>query len=155
MHSDSDIDALYEALVLEKSYEEPRYPLINGVGGDPKWWSFWGNYLIPPHRNPQNKKDIVYRDTNGVKHRLGGPAYISEMYDIEAWYKEGVLHRIGGPAYRHKSTLLWFVEGKLHRLDGPAVVDLGCPKQYWIDGIKYSAKQYKWEIKRRMRKGLL
>jgi hypothetical protein len=43
----------------------------------------------------------------------------------------------------------------LHRLDGPAVLELGGPKQYWIHGKRMSEKEYKKEIARMRRRGLI
>ena len=99
--------------------------------------------------------DIEYRDTDGIVHRIYGPARISKKYNVQEWYKNGLRHRENGPAVIHKNNMVWFYEGELHRLDGPAVIEQGGPKQYWIYGVKYSKKQYEWEIRRRKRKGLI
>jgi hypothetical protein len=155
-YSDEDATALIEALTLERVLVEAHTPLFQGFGGDPRHWNYWGGpYGVHPNWNKNGIRDIEYKNSEGVRHRLSGPAYISRLYDIEAWYKEGVMHRVGGPAYRHKRNFVWFKEGKLHRLDGPAVNELAGPKQYWIDGVRFSEKQYKWEISRRKKKGLL
>lgn len=149
-------DELYEALVLEKVFQEAQTPPFTGYGPNPEWWPSWGGPW--PARRPGKvypKPDIHYHNTDGILHRLYGPAYISQHFDIEAWFKNGERHREGGPAYTHKNNMVWFFEGKVHRLDGPAVIEGGGPKQYWIHGVKYSKKQYDWEIARMKRKGLI
>lgn len=139
-------DALIEALTIQKEYKisaRPQYYYRGKMHRD--WWR-WG----------KGKDDIVYLNAEGNCHRLYGPSYISVNYDIEAWYKDGRFHRTdGGPAYRHKQCKYWMKDGLLHRLDGPAVDAPGHPKEYWIGGQKWSPKNYKKEIARRKRKGLL
>lgn len=149
--TDKSIDELYEALTIERCFEEPRYPPWGGWAADARrrWGSTWVNHSATV------AKDIVYRNTEGKKHRIYGPAWISRTYDFEVWYKNGVIHRDGGPAIRHKNNYLYYREGKLHRLDGPAIVEQGGPREYYIDDAKYSPKQYKWEIARRKRRGLI
>ncbi len=149
-----DVDKLYESLMLEPKMVLSFPPLSYERGG------FWQSYRGgPASRNwPQplrKKADIVYYNNDRQKHRKYGPAHISHIYDFEAWYINGELHRIGGPARRHKDSRWWFVEGKLHRLDGPAVDMKGHPREYWINGQKLSPKEYKKEIERRKRKGLI
>lgn len=153
--SDFEYLRLVESLTLTKTYENPLTPEFQGFGGPVLSWAFYGGpYDVHPKHNPKNLKDIIYKNKDNKRHRITGPAYINELYDIEIWYKDGEMHREGGPAYRHKNNFVWFFEGKLHRLDGPAVNELAGPKQYWINGIKFSKKQYYWEIKRRTRRGV-
>lgn len=151
MNNDEELGKLFEELSIDRTSMPALSPTFQGYGKNPMIWAWYGRPWIVRG----NSKDIVYLDKNGKRHRIYGPAYISQKYDIEEWWKEGLRHREGGPAYRHKNNMVWFYEGKLHRLDGPAVIEYGGPKQYWIDGIMYSAKQYKWEIARRKRKGLI
>lgn len=143
----------FEALTLTKEFSEPMTPPFQGYGPAPQWWSYYGHPW--PARQPGNHLDITYKNLEGKKHRIYGPAYISSRFDIEAWYKDDKLHREDGPAYIHKNNKVWFYEGLLHRLDGPAVIEGGGPKQYWIHGVRYSPKEYKREITRRKRKGLI
>jgi len=96
----------------------------------------------------------MYLNKDGKRHRIYGPAYVNPAYNEVEWYKNGVVHRIGGPAISRGTSFFWYKEGKLHRLGGPAVDTLYGPKQFWIEGVKYSPKEYKKEIARRMRKGL-
>jgi len=146
-------EALFEALTLERNFVEAISPPFTGYGSDTRCWNWYGGpWPVPPRYNKKNLRDIEYRNREGKLHRLSGPAYISKLYNFEAWYKDGQRHRIGGPAYTHNSNFVWFKEGKLHNLDGPAVIDGAGPYQYWIDGVKYSPKQYKWEIQRRKKK---
>lgn len=150
MTTDKSLDALMESLTLEEVLEDPKMPLQYWQGDIyDLWWYSRKRHL------PQIPKDAVYRNANGAYHRLYGPAYVSRVYEIEAWYKNGKLHREDGPAYIHKSANFWFLEGKLHRLNGPAVDKPGHPKEFWINGQKLPPKEYKKEITRRIRKGLI
>jgi len=134
------LDRLYEALTLKRVLEPAMSPPCGGYNS---------SYIDPYRWTRGNGYDIVYYNIDRKYHRIYGPAYISQIYDIEEWYKDGKRHREGGPAVRHKKNELWFKDGQLHRLDGPAVITGGGPKEYWIDGQKLSPKEYKKEIIRR------
>ena len=150
------IDALFEELTLIREEVWPESVDFTSFSGDLKNWSWYGGaFPLPPAWNPKNLRDIIYYNKKGERHKTSGPAYISKLYDIEIWYKNGLMHREGAPAYRHRSNFVWFKEGRPHNLEGPAVVERGGPLQYWIDGVKYTRKQYKWEIARRRHRGLL
>jgi hypothetical protein len=144
-----ELDELYEALTIQKIYREAQMPPQGGY--IPNCWH-WAGYQWP---SKKDSYDTYYLNDEGECHRLYGPAYISTLYDTEIWYKDGEYHRVDGPAIRHRNTMIWYKNGKLHRLDGPAVVTGGGPSQYWIDGQKMSSKEYKKEIFRRRRKGLI
>jgi len=140
-------DALFETLSLNRDIIEGSGPAYGGYGGAHLRWS-WG-YGMPT-------KLEVWTNEKGQKHRIYGPAVrCLRKYKLEEWWKEDKLHRIGGPARIHKDNMFWYKEGVLHNLDGPAVVERAGPKQYWIDGAKLSPKEYKKEIARRKRKGLI
>jgi hypothetical protein len=139
------LDKLYEALILEGQLVDSIMPGNYYRGRMHQFWWSWKD----------RGKDIVYKNSDGKKHRIYGPAYISNYYRVEEWYKEGELHRVGGPARTHKDSKWYYKEGLLHRLDGPAVDQLGHPKEYWINGQRWSPKNYKKEIERRRRKGLI
>jgi hypothetical protein len=146
----------WEAFTIEATKVEARYPVFQSYGGSPQWWDYWGNhYAVHPRWNPRGLSDIEYRNMDGKLHRIYGPAYISQLYNVLAWYKDGLRHREGGPAYIHNANMAWFYEDKLHNLEGPAVVEGGGPKQYWIMGARMSKKEYEKEIRRRKRKGLI
>lgn len=138
---------LAERLTLERVTEPGVSPPMFGYGGSHTRWSSytWKVASI----------DFIYYNREGKMHRIYGPAYVSRKYHHEKWYKDGILHREGGPAVTHGSTLLWYKDGVLHNLEGPALVDPAGPCQYWIDGVRFSKKQYKWEIARRKRRGLI
>jgi|ADurb_H2B_01_Slu_FD_contig_101_79052_length_3680_multi_3_in_0_out_0_2 hypothetical protein len=140
-----ELDRLYEALTIEGKKVSPECPSYycrgRMIGG---WWG----------RNGL-RDDLEYRNSENNLHRIYGPAYISYNYKIEEWYKDGELHRLNGPARTHKDNKWYYVEGKLHRLDGPAVDASGRRKEYWIGGQQLSPKNYKKEIERRKRKGLI
>ena len=131
-------DELIESLTLEKSVFE---------NVNPKWG--WNNLS-----NRVKVSGCEYRNAQGQRHRLFGPAFINPAFNTEKWYKNGVYHRIGGPAITHNLNFSWYKDGERHRLGGPAIDELGRPKEYWIEGVRYSPKEYKKEISRRQRKGL-
>ena len=133
-----DYDELIEALTLEKVNISATHP-------------FWQRYYPP---RTQGRFAYQYLNKEGKKHRIYGPAYGNPAYGIEEWYKDGLTHRLGGPAVTHGANFYWFKEGKKHRLGGPAVDTMYGPKEYWIEGMRYSPKAYKQEIARRKRKGL-
>lgn len=155
MNSDKQ-DELFEALTIERSLVEAQTPPFQGYGPQPQYWNHWGGpYSVHSRWNAKGLLDIEYRNTKGELHRTFGPAYISKLYGIEAWYKDGMRHRVDGPAFIHGRNMVWFYEDELHNLNGPAVIEFGGPKQYWIYGQKMSKKEYKKEIARRKRKGLI
>ena len=148
--TEEELGELFEALSIERLVVPGVHPPFTGYGDRPEYWDWLGGWQMA---GPGF--DIEYRNTDGKRHRLYGPAYISKTYKAQEWYKDGIRHRENGPAYIHKNNMVWFYEGVLHRLDGPAVIEGGGPKQYWIHGVRYSKKQYEWEIKRMRRKGLI
>ena len=146
MSTDS-LDHLYESLTIEKSFIRAMSPPPGGYNVSfPKWEMV---------RWFSDGLDEVYQNSDGEFHRLFGPAYISKKYDIEIWFKDGKYHRLDGPAIRHKKNQLWFKDGVLHRIGGPAIIDIAGPKQFWIDGKMIPPKEYKKEIQRRNRRGLI
>lgn len=147
MCNDQDLDKLIDELTIELVHIQAKTPPKGGWNHDHKFWS--------KVRWTVDGVDIAYYNRDGYLHRLFGPAYISKKYNVKIWYKDGDYHRIGGPAIQHKENFLWYKDGKLHNLDGPAIIDPAGPSQYWIDGQRYSLKEYKKEIIRRKRKGIL
>lgn len=145
----TELDKLYEALinkcVLINNFSIPHGGWLPRDFSPRGGWS-WGR---------DNKTAKVYRNADGKYHRLYGPAIICEDYAIELWYKDGVFHREDGPAVTHKDTSYWVFNGLLHCLSGPAVISPVLPKTYWINGQQLSPKEYKKEINRRKRKGLI
>jgi hypothetical protein len=75
---------------------------------------------------------LVKRETNEMRHRLDGPAYICYYPDgqkkNEIWYVNGHRHRDNDPAVINyylggqMASETWYVNGMRHRLDGPAVI---------------------------------
>ena len=145
MEDADSLDRLYESLTLDPIYVHCSMPPYYNRGR--MWDMWWGKQ--------NGKDDVVYKNAEGKKHRIYGPAYISTTYKYEMWHLNDDMHRVGGPAYKHKNLELWYLHGKLHRLDGPAVSGNGIPKEYWIGGQQLSPKFYKKEIERRKRKGLI
>ena len=126
------------------------------MGGGPPFGGYGGFHLF--YQNDwrvRNTKVEVWTNSEGRIHRIYGPAYRTLDNSLIEWYKDGDLHRIGGPARINNGNMFWYKKGILHNLDGPAVIEGAGPKQYWIDGVRYSPKQYKWEINRRKRRGII
>jgi hypothetical protein len=146
---------LIEALTLEIVRLEPCYPAFQCFSKNTKNWDLYGHWKVPPYWNNSNYMDVEYRNSDGKLHRIYGPAYISRLYNIQAWFKNGIRHRDDGPAYIHNANMVWFSEGELHNFNGPAVLELGGPEQYWIHGSRLSKKEFKKEINRRKRSGLI
>ncbi len=153
-----ELERLFEDLVTTREFIETR-----GV-------TWYGGYVsaVQSYRNPadhwcwtgpsvkyKGKKDIVYKNFEGKLHRKSGPAYINNVCGSEEWYIDGELHRDDGPAITHRQVMMWYKHGALHNLHGPAIVDPAGPSQYYIDGNRLSPKEYKKEIARRRRKGLI
>jgi len=143
-----DIDRFYEALTENKQYVHHRGPPTLSRYGK----TVQSNWYCAYRKTGQ---DIEYRNAEGELHRIYGPAYIGVAYKFEEWYKDGEYHREGGPAVTTTDAQYWFYEGNFHRLDGPAVVKKGHPKLFFIHGQKLSPKEYKKEIDRRRRRGLI
>jgi len=140
-----ELDRLYENLTLDPQYVGCNIaPEYRRGSISPSWWA-----------RPNGKQDIVYKNSEGHLHRVYGPAYVSPYYKYEIWYQNGEVHRTDGPAVILKNATMWFQNGKPHRLDGPAIIGVGRPKEYWIMGQRLSPKEYKKEIDRRKRKGLI
>lgn len=157
--SDKSEEALWEAMLLDRQLRDPIMPpSCYWVGRN--WWSpdihpahHW--YKMPTAYECPTKADIAYVNPEGKIHRTTGPAYISKRYDYEIWVQNDVIHRVGGWAFRHKRNYAWYENGVLHNLHGPAIIDAGGPKQYWILGSRVSPTEWKKEVERRKRKGLL
>lgn len=161
--SDINVDQLYEALVLEKVYTFPMF--IDGkiICN----WQIRRNFIDFHYLNKSSLRvwqsdshadiskftDVVYFNNENKIHRIYGPAYISKNFEM--WFKNGILHRENNPAVIHKENKFWFLDGKLHRLDGPAIIDPCGPRRYFINGQELPPKEYKKEINRRKRKGLI
>jgi hypothetical protein len=146
-NADNSEDRLFEELSLNRIARPAESPQWGGYGGSNAIYRSWTNTVFGV--------DIVYLNDKDELHRIYGPALISKRFNLYKWYKDGKLHRVGGPALQHKDTFHWYYEDKLHNLEGPAVIDPAGPFQYWIHGQRMSEKEYKKEIARRKRKGLL
>jgi hypothetical protein len=73
----------------------------------------WGALFVQtPKPNEQYRLVRATDLSNGVLHRVGGPAYIGDG-DYEEWWFEGLPHRDDGPAvtggtFDHE----WWIKGK-------------------------------------------
>ncbi len=147
-------DRLFEELTLTRNVTESVTPMFTHLSKnyDQRSWNWLGGpWAAHSNRKRPNDRLVTYTNAQGKFHREFGPAYINAMYDEEAWFYNGVLHNETGWAYRHRKNMVWFKHGKLHNLSGPAVIEGAGPPQFWIDGVKYTRKQYTWEIQRRRR----
>jgi len=74
------------------------------------------------------KKQIWFK--NGLKHRLGKPAIISQAFSYDLSYEE------------------WWIEGQKHREDGPAVTFSSGNKEYWLNGVEITEKDFLHELEK-------
>ena len=123
-----ELDRLFEELTLKQSDEYAAHPT-------------WGNYKT-------HFKAVVYRNAEGLLHRKFGPAYICEHYGKLEWYFNGLHHREDGPAVVHKGHEQWYKHGVKHRMGGPAVYGPGTKKEWWINGVQYTLKEYTKKMQR-------
>lgn len=155
-----DEDRLFEELTISRRLEDPVMPPWCGILNEFRWcrdrpMALMHLYSASKRYKRVKYQDIHYCNNDGKLHRIFGPAYISKNYDLEIWYKEGIIHREDGPAITFRKNEYWVLNGEFHRIGGPAVTQTCGPKLYYINGQKYSPKQYKWEMDRRKRKGLI
>lgn len=57
------------------------------------------------------------------------------------WLVNRTFHRDNGPAIVRNATH-WYQHNRLHRLDGPAVEWSSGDKEYWIDGVPLTEKEW-------------
>ena len=83
--------------------------------------------------------DKVWRNEQGQRHRLDGPA-IERADGTKYWYQKDQLHRLDGPAIeRANGTKEWYRKGQCHRLDGPAIECADGTKEWWTEGKQAQA----------------
>ena len=89
-----------------------------------------------------------YKDL--VRHRVGGPAYISKERGVnchESHFVGGVKHNLNAPAYSRVSVSggkicdSYMVAGLYHRVDGPAYAE-GDYYEWWINGVEYTEEDF-------------
>lgn len=74
--------------------------------------------------------------TDGLFHRVDGPAYISSSSSV--WYQNGKMHRVDGPALSNASADYWYLNGKLHRDGDAAILWKNGDKDWYQNGINYN-----------------
>lgn len=79
---------------------------------------------------------IEYLNSDGRRHREGGPAVVFISGDME-WWANGIRHRDDGPAIDSDGTKAWWVNGKLHRTDGPATEYSDGYKSWWVNSKRH------------------
>jgi hypothetical protein len=55
---------------------------------------------------------------------------------------EDQLHNENGPAVIIDDTNFWYKNGQLHRIDGPAIEWKNGDKEYYLNGLEISEKNY-------------
>jgi hypothetical protein len=79
------------------------------------------------------------------------PNPVVDRFGNRRWFIEGTqtLHREGGPAFEGTGVIRqqWFERGIIHRMDGPATVYTDGSGDYWMAGIHYEEKEYKYLTK--------
>jgi len=81
--------------------------------------------------------DKVWRNKQGQRHRLDGPA-IECADGTKYWYQKDQRHRLDGPAIeRADGTKEWYQKDQLHRLDGPAIEYANGTKAWWTEGQRH------------------
>ena len=82
------------------------------------------------------KKDAIWRDEHGLRHRDDGPARIWPS-GTQEWWQHGELHREDGPAViEADGTQRWYRRNERHREDGPAVIwSNDTQLWYWHDRL--------------------
>jgi len=73
--------------------------------------------------------------SNGVLHRIGGPAVEYSNGDKE-YYVLGMRHNEELPAVVKRDVLMWYKCGQLHREDGPAVIYRRGIKMWYYEGVQ-------------------
>jgi len=87
---------------------------------------------------------------NDMLHREGNLPAVEWKDGTKHYYVNDELHRSDGPAVEGHMFYTYFIHGNLHREDGPAREENWNGKKDWaLDGIEYSEKNYWEEIKRR------
>jgi hypothetical protein len=76
---------------------------------------------------------IKYNRSNGLLHRLNGPAIVWAD-GTEEWWVNGRHHRDDGPAIIGNESRRWCQDGKFHRLDGPAIEWADGTEEWWVEG---------------------
>lgn len=74
---------------------------------------------------------------NGVRHRVGGPAYTSAT--MRGWWFRGRRHRDDGPACENltNGVVQWYFHGERHREGAPAITGGGFPDEWWVRGRQH------------------
>jgi hypothetical protein len=82
------------------------------------------------------------------RHREDGSA-VECINGDKAWFLNGKRHREDGPVIEYiNGRKQWYLNGKLHREDGPAIEWLdGNGKEWYLSGMEYSKKEYKYKMR--------
>lgn len=76
--------------------------------------------LLSLTREVDSRGTITYRNAQGFRHRIHGPAVI----------------KLDGSEF-------WFRAGNLHRDDGPALTDPGGSPGWYLSGFRYSESEWR------------
>lgn len=93
-------------------------------------------YSSNPKQVRNNDSETFWEASNGVVHRVGGPAVekvTASGFVNEDWIVAGVLHRVDGPAIVRPNKLMWCFGGMPHRVGAPALVSV-FGEEWWHNG---------------------
>ena len=88
----------------------------------------------------------VYRNMEGLVHRVRGPAVIYPDVGTE-WFLHGALHREDGPAISLSDGYkAWFRSDNVHRTDGPAVIYPDGDREWWLDSQELTEDEFNVQV---------
>ena len=91
--------------------------------------------------------DRIYRNSQGLRHRVHGPAIECADGDKE-WYLDGQHHRTDGPAVeRSNGDQYWCLNDQLHRTTGPAIEWADGDKWWYLDGQQLTEAEFNERFK--------
>ena len=91
--------------------------------------------------------DRIYRNSQGLRHRVHGPAIEWADGDKE-WYLDGQHHRTDGPAVeRSNGDQYWCLNDQLHRTTGPAIEWADGDKWWYLDGQQLTEAEFNERFK--------
>ena len=91
--------------------------------------------------------DRIYRNSQGLRHRVHGPA-IEWADGDQYWCLNDQIHRTDGPAIEWANgDKSWYLNNKLHRTDGPAIEWPDGTRVWYLDGQQLSEKEFNERLK--------
>jgi len=86
---------------------------------------------------------------DGKRHREDDKPAVEYANGDKYWFLNGDRHREDDkPAIEYANgTKAWFFNGDRHRAGGPAIEFSSGYKDFWIEGVRYSEKEFNEKIK--------